>query len=46
MGLPCFTGNFNGRQTQALVWVDMKHELGEEFDAELLSSLLKERNFY
>jgi len=45
-GLPCFTGNFNGRQTQALVWLDIKNELGEEFDAELLVSLMKERRFF
>merc|ERR1719476_124240 len=45
-GLPCFTGNFDGRQTQALVWLDIKNELGEEFDAELLQSLMKERRFF
>merc|ERR1712113_129594 len=45
-GLPCIIGNFNGKQFGAIVWPDMKNELGEEFDSELLLNLLKERNYF
>ena len=44
-GLPCLIGNFEGRQTGALVWPDISFELGESFQPEHLESLLLEKQF-